>query len=56
MTLSSNESEVREILCPNCRKDFLGKIVTTLGEVVRLSCTNCKYALRHESKVTDSAW
>ena len=43
--LSHNELEVRDVLCPNCKKAFLQKITNVNGEVERWECPNCKYAL-----------
>jgi|SRR5208282_54115 len=43
--LSHNEPEVRDVLCPNCKKAFLQKIMNANGEVERWQCPNCKYAL-----------
>jgi len=43
--LSSNEPEQIDVLCPNCKKAFLKKIVNANGEVERWECQTCKYAL-----------
>ena len=43
--LSHDEPERRDVLCPNCKKAFLEKIVNVDGEVERWQCPNCKYAL-----------
>jgi predicted transcriptional regulator len=43
--LSRDEPERRDVLCPNCKKAFLQKIVNANGEVERWQCPNCKYAL-----------
>ncbi len=34
-----------DVLCPNCRKAFLTKIVNTEGNVSGWQCTNCNYTL-----------
>jgi signal-transduction protein with cAMP-binding, CBS, and nucleotidyltransferase domain len=43
--LSHNEPEVRDVLCPNCKKAFLQKIMNVNGEVERWECPNCDHAL-----------
>ena len=43
--LSHNEPERRDVLCPNCKKAFLQKIMNVNGEVERWECPNCNYAL-----------
>jgi predicted transcriptional regulator len=43
--LSHNEPERRDVLCPNCKKAFLQKIVNVNGEVERWECPKCRYAL-----------
>ena len=43
--LSRDEPEVIDVLCPNCKKAFLQKIMDDKGEVVRWQCPNCKYAI-----------
>lgn len=43
--LSSNEPERRDVLCSNCKKAFLQKIMNANGEVERWECPNCNYAL-----------
>jgi len=43
--LSHDEPERRDVLCPNCKKAFLQKIMNVNGEVERWQCPNCKYAL-----------
>ena len=43
--LSSNEPEQIDVLCPNCKKAFLQKIMNANGEVERWECPNCIYAL-----------
>jgi predicted transcriptional regulator/ribosomal protein S27AE len=43
--LSHDEPERRDVLCPNCKKAFLRKIVNVNGEVERWECAKCMYAL-----------
>jgi len=43
--LSHDEPERRDVMCPNCKKAFLQKIMNVNGEVERWQCPNCKYAL-----------
>jgi predicted transcriptional regulator/ribosomal protein S27AE len=43
--LSQDEPERRDVLCPNCKKAFLQKIMNANGEVERWECPKCKYAL-----------
>ena len=43
--LSHDEPERIDVLCPNCQKAFLQKIMDDKGEVVRWQCPNCKYSI-----------
>ncbi|HKM50510.1 MAG TPA: CBS domain-containing protein [Candidatus Bathyarchaeia archaeon] len=43
--LGHNKPERIDVLCPNCQKAFLQKIVNANGEVERWQCLKCKHAL-----------
>jgi predicted transcriptional regulator len=43
--LSHDEPERRDVLCQNCKKAFLQKIMNANGEVERWECPNCRYVL-----------
>jgi len=40
-----DEPEDKQVLCPNCRKAFLEKIINTEGVILRWECPNCRYSL-----------
>jgi CBS domain-containing protein len=40
-----DEPEDKQVLCPNCKKDFLEKITNTEGVILRWECPNCHYSL-----------
>jgi CBS domain-containing protein/ribosomal protein S27AE len=42
--LGHDKPERIDVLCPNCQKAFLRKIVNAYGEVERWQCPKCKYA------------
>ncbi len=43
--MARDQPEERQILCPNCRKALLEKIMNRQGEILRWECPNCHYSL-----------
>ena len=43
--VARDEPEDKQVLCPNCKKDFLEKITNTEGVILRWECPNCHYSL-----------
>lgn len=43
--MARDEPEDKQVLCPNCRKAFLGKITNTENVILRWECPNCHYSL-----------
>jgi len=43
--MAHDEPEEKQILCPNCRKALLEKIMNRQGVILRWECPNCHYSL-----------
>ncbi len=43
--IAHDQPEERQILCPNCRKALLEKIMNRQVEILRWECPNCHYSL-----------
>ncbi len=43
--ITHDQPEERQILCPNCRKALLEKIMNRQGAILRWECPNCHYSL-----------